>query len=686
MTGQATAASATASPEAAAITTPGQFQTVTPTPAGATVGQAATPQTNTPATTNTTTERTLFQTPSRMHPIETIPTPGAASSVPNAISMSTAQLTWQAWGLADAAMLAALAAALTGDSPSAPTTAVAAPGTAAADAPTGLQRVSANGVIPAGAVGLVAVATETGPLLVAMTQHGADTTKAGPAQFAFGGGVALALAAGSAELPAHAAFTWEGAGAGAIRELAGHAMQEAAFALLQTLAQAGTREVAGLAVQLTLGGAGEASGAVRLADGTLLPFGGPAPAAPYSAAAPGRRAAPEAERSTLYLGAGNPAGADDWRAAVLGPYVGHAARRHVKLDLGEAVATPLWRLDDTHGFAALGTGDVRTATRRAKTVLQRLGAGPGRLDQLAADEGFATFDGSPLSLALSAVNKPAALGIALNETDPPRVEVLRTPGGDWVVARTGGAYAQAPRLRYGALAIDEATLNLHALFGLPPGADERPPRGRLGEHAAKSFMNARAKMEQAAWLPDRNTAGRLRESWAAVARDWAATLQRLAGGNGLLDRLAPRIAAPAMADLLIDQATRSGSLAAWHVAQRGQVDVPGLMAALAADPARLAALGDALAPAAALELCTSWHALPDALRPAGAAGPAAFVASGADRVTAAQSLLAWGEAVLTRLGTGEIGTIGRDAGLAIAARLDRLAVPSSRAATVAARA
>lgn len=538
---------------------------------------------------------------------ETVTFSPAASPFAAAIPANAPQASWQAWGLADAAMLAALADALTGGASAAPAAATTAaapgvipsivPGVAAAPGPAteaaALQRIPPNGVIPAAAVGLAAVATAAGPLLVAMTQQ-PDDAKTGPGQFALGGGLALSLVAGSSVLPSHVAFTWDGAGAGAMRELAGHAMQDAASALLRALAQAGGGEVAGVALRLTLGGAGEASGTVRLADGTTLPFGGAAPATPYTVAAPGTRPAPDAERSTLYLGAGDPAGADDWRAAVLGPYVGHEARRQVKLDLGDAVAG-LWRLDDTHGFAALGTGDVRTATRRAKAVLQRLAAGPGRLDQLAAGEGFATFDGSPLSLALAGVVKPAALGIALNETDPPRLEVLRTPGADWVVARSGGAYANAPRLRYGALAIDEATLNLHVLFGVPPGADETPPQGQLGEHAASGFMQARAKMEQAAWLPSRNDAARARESWAAIARDWASTLQRLAGGNGLMDRLAPGIAAPAMADLLTDQAIRFGSLAAWHVAQRGQVDVPGLLAALGDDPARQAAVADALA-------------------------------------------------------------------------------------------
>ncbi len=409
-------------------------------------------------------------------------------------------------------------------------------------------------------------------------------------------------------------------------------------------------------------------GAVRAgpaAAGSDAVFAGPPP--------------PARVRRMLHLGADRRApGRGDFDA-----HVSHGEQRPVAIDLSPArPATQCWRLDDTRSLVAVGSAGPQAASVRAAELYRSLLHGGATLDLLQPGEGMATWEGSPLWLALAGIGKPASLGVALNEATPARVEVLRLPDGTWHVEHAGGAYAAPRRRLHGADAAESSALLTDVLYGVPEEVVGEPARRSFA-----GFAKARAHtIAVRALSPERRAPGgdplrdvwRAREAWAAVARDWAriaAALDGVAAAPGSGKGVAQGERS------LIDRTGRAGPPAG----TRADWDAPDSLDA----PATLSSILAAGAPADALATIVALRALAeaDATRHLDRVGSDAARPERQKRdqalADAGSALWCHGEAVLSRVSGGAIGEVSRADGLALAVRLGRLQVaadgPSSTA-------
>ncbi len=139
------------------------------------------------------------------------------------------------------------------------------------------------------------------------------------------------------------------------------------------------------------------------------------------------------------------------RAGLRGEDLGfavHGERRRVLIDV--APATPraaCWRLDDTHALVTVQKGGAGSAALRAAELYHALMAGGG-LGLLNPGEGFSTWEGSPLWLALARIGKPVVT------RRPPARDRAQPSGG---AADHGGRVAgRACRRRLGRAAPDPA--------------------------------------------------------------------------------------------------------------------------------------------------------------------------------------------------------------------------------------
>jgi len=258
-----------------------------------------------------------------------------------------------------------------------------------------------------------------------------------------------------------------------------------------------------------------------------------------------------------------------------GKVVAYSERRSVPIDLAPAVAeVPAWRLDDTQTLVTVGSAGPRAATLRAADLYRCLVDRQGGLDALRPDEGFATWEGSPLWLSLAAIRKSTALGV-LAAYAPGRVQVMRAAGGDWLVEHAGGPWRAPRSLRHAAGAEDDAALLLDVLYGVA-AAPESAVRDRF-ETASAALRFAHALSGPAGW--------RAQEAWAMVARCCAVAAAQSDGAASPLAR-ATQIALAAVADGLVPVAA-SDCVGAEPIGQDRFV-----AAALSGNPHRLsAALG-----------------------------------------------------------------------------------------------
>jgi hypothetical protein len=340
--------------------------------------------------------------------------------------------------------------------------------------------------------GIAAVALPDGsPLLLARTAESADMPPQS-AVFTFGPGLSLGLIGAGTGVPQQVRFDWQGE---RFWPLLAQPLAQAAGSI--TAATRGQEPVQAVALEfgLRMGGAEivePPSGTLRFANGTAVILGQPLPAEGPRLE---RIATPTAARVAVHLEA------EKGRASPCASYAVCEPGGTVSLDLEPALVQPLWRLDDTRYFATIAGEGVLPAIAAAATLHRRLAAHEIGLADLQPGEGFDTWEGSPLWLVLAGIAKPPALGVALSESQPRRVEVWREMDGGWLVHRDGVAH------RFGSDASDDAALFRCTLFGVTPGTD-------MHAYARASAAMTRARRARRTV----NVAARAEEAWAAVAR------------------------------------------------------------------------------------------------------------------------------------------------------------------------
>ena len=145
----------------------------------------------------------------------------------------------------------------------------------------------------------------------------------------------------------------------------------------------------------------------------------------------------------------------------------HEMRRPVPIDLVPLhPAVPLWRIDDTRILVDVGPGGSQEAAQRATTLCRDLTREAPDLRLLQPGEGFSTWAGSPLWLALAGIAKPLAMGV-LPEARPPRTEVTHTADGEWLVSHAGGAVGATQRRMHARWAVDFEALLQDLLYAMP---------------------------------------------------------------------------------------------------------------------------------------------------------------------------------------------------------------------------
>jgi len=208
----------------------------------------------------------------------------------------------------------------------------------------------------------------------------------------------------------------------------------------------------------------------------------------------------------------------------------HEMRRPVPIDLAPLhPAVPLWRIDDTRILVDVGPGGSQEAAQRATTLCRDLTREAPDLRLLQPGEGFSTWAGSPLWLALAGIAKPLAMGV-LPEARPPRTEVTHTADGEWLVSHAGGAVGATQRRMHARWAVDSEALLQDLLYAMP----EEPETKGLGARAQTSleaFRAARAWMAAVTGLRERDVSLRAMEAWGGVARDCAAALNSAAADD-----------------------------------------------------------------------------------------------------------------------------------------------------------
>lgn len=220
-----------------------------------------------------------------------------------------------------------------------------------------------------------------------------------------------------------------------------------------------------------------------------------------------------------------------------GPHVVHEEAVPVAIDLAPAVAeAPCWRIDDTRTLVEIGAAGPQQAAQHAAALYRRLAEGGNALALPEPGEGFSTWEGSPLWLSLAGIDKPARLGVLLSETQPGRVEVLRTREGEWLVSHAGGGWRAPLRHLHPVNAIDSEALLLDVLYGMPP-EPEAAVQDMASRTAQQAFHDARTQAARARALPDRHSAWRSQEAWAAVARFWARSCMQGGGESGIAEAI-----------------------------------------------------------------------------------------------------------------------------------------------------
>ena len=532
--------------------------------------------------------------------------------------------------------------------------------------------------LPPGSAGLLAVpraeaapGAEAVPLLVALPPGAAAGTAAH-----LGGGIeaiSLPPAAGlrteAAVLPEAAAF-WSRHAAPVVEAVV-HQVSPAPDALATPVSLSSVIEAAasaGMTVSLAPGPNGwvVAGAAVLGAEAGLRGAAAPA-TAPLSAGAP---PVPGPGGATIHLGEGT----DPRREALGGAFVSVTHPVPVAIDLGPAPgaaplpeeAPRLWRMDDTAALIAIGPSGPAGAIEEGMGLLARLREGRvTRLADLAPGQGIATWQGSPAHLLLGGIARVGEEGVALGESEPPRIEVIRAPSeeGGWTVLRDGAASRTGE-------AGEELRLVLAYGLGAPAGphgGGEGAARAREGIAAALLAMETARRTAEA---------GRARQAWAGLAGDWVAELARR-------ERLGPPPGGSATPEALAMIAGLHGPLAAWDAMLAGGA-APGPLLR-GASPAIRASLAHALASGAALSLSAlgqPWEAAAgrapkpaglDAAREAFALAAAAVLRGETGLQAAAAALGAWGEAAIR---DAPVTRLSRGDGLAIAARLGRFGVPA----------
>lgn len=517
--------------------------------------------------------------------------------------------------------------------------------------------------------GLAAVRGALGGAVLIGREGGGGLSMPGDAELILGGG--LTLASGLAGQSPCVLASWQGG-----QEAGGNAGSLAALVL--EILPAAPSAIAGAEWTLPLGGPLGAQGGwgeARMADGCVVrvgedawgcPPGTPAPAGLRTGAP---RRAPPRDWLRLCGRRGTDHGPGEAGRPGFDAHAVHGEQRPVAIDLAPVrPVTPCWRLDDTRTLVEIGPAGMQAATLRASALHRALLHGVPSLDMLKPGEGLATWAGSPLWLGLAGIVKPTDLGVALGETVPGRVEVLHLRDGAWHVEHSGGA-ARAPcRLLYPPDAAESPALLLGVLYGVPGEV-----RGTDGRRALAGFEAARARTAdaRAGWdMPARGERDvaqaermlRERESWAAVARDWGQAVSALEDAPSTASS-----AGGALADGLVlrDQVVQGRAIAVVWAMQ----EAPGGMDALAAlcgehgDPT----LAEGVA--AALVLCAVTGT-------GGAArGTGTAATPSRDGGPSARHSALWqrGAGVLARVSEGLIEGVSRHDGLALAARLDRLA-------------
>ncbi|WP_458097114.1 hypothetical protein [Roseomonas sp. WA12] len=532
--------------------------------------------------------------------------------------------------------------------------------------------------LPAGSIGLLAVprvetapGAEATPLLVALPP-GSSVSSATP----LGGGIesiALPPAAGlrteAAILPEAAAF-WSRHAAPLVEAVV-HQVSPAPDAMAPPVLLSSVLEGAansGMTVTLGPGPNGwVVSGAAMLgAEAGLRGVTAPA-AAPLSAGPP---PIPGPGEATVHLGAG----ADPRREALGGAFVSVTHPVAVAIDFGPAPGaaplpegTPrLWRMDDTAALVAIGPSGPAGAIEEGMGLLARLREGRvTRLADLAPGQGIATWQGSPAHLLLGGIARVGEDGVALGESEPPRIEVIRAPSkeGGWTILRDG-AVSRA----------GEASEELRLVLAYGLGAPAGPYAG--GEDAARAREGIAAALLAMETARRTGEAGRARQAWAALAADWVAELERR-------ERLGPPPGGSTTPEALAMIAGLHGPLAAWDAMLAGGAAPGPLLRGTA--PALRASLAHLLATGAALSLSAlgqPWEAAAgrapvraglDAAREDFALAATSVLRGETGLEDAAAALGAWGEAAIR---DAAVTRLSRGDGLAIAARLGRFGVPA----------
>ncbi len=532
-------------------------------------------------------------------------------------------------------------------------------------------RPAEGGIGFAGAGSVIAVHGRAGgPVLLARQGEGGLRMPAGAGSpLVVGGsaipGASLTLASGLAGQSPCVLASWQGS------------QDAAALASLLAVALA-VAPAAIVAAEWTIPLDGSAArGWLVAEDGTTV-HAGPAAGEPDGVfAGPAR---PATVRRMLHLGADR-RGSGHGR---LDAHVSHGEQRPVAIDLAPArPATPCWRLDDTRSLVAVGAAGPQAASVRAAELYRSLLEGDATLDLLQPGEGMATWEGSPLWLALAGIRKPSRLGVALNGSVPARVELLHLQDGTWHVEHAGGPYTAPRRRLHAADAAETSALLTDVLYGVPEQV-----AGARAQRSLGGFARTRARTG-GTWTPSAESpasdadplqdAWRAREAWAAVARDWARIAAAL---DGVAAVPAPGLGGVAQQEEdLIDHAGGSGSPDRMWTAWQG-MDGPD---APATSPRTLPGWAPAHGAALAVALCAVTEAV-GVSGPAGAGGPVAAgyaaCASPPERQMqnealqdAGSALWRHGEDVLARVSSGAIGEVSRADGLALAVRLRRLRLP-----------
>jgi hypothetical protein len=216
-------------------------------------------------------------------------------------------------------------------------------------------------------------------------------------------------------------------------------------------------------------------------------------------------------------------------AASDGELVAYTERRALPIDLAPfAAVVPIWRLDDTQALVAVGAEGARASALRAAELYRAIMDHRVGLAAVGPDEGFVTWEGSPLWLSLAGIEKPAGLGVLAAAAPPARVQVMRTASGEWLVEHSGGLWRAPRTLRHHATADDDEALLLDVLFGVRQAAPDVEMLRRY-ERARAAVRFAGGRRDPVGW--------RAQEAWAMVARACAAAAMqpdpdRPAAGTG----------------------------------------------------------------------------------------------------------------------------------------------------------